>query len=287
MGIGKLYKEVLKELGHEVVTVDKDISKGADMPTIDSAIIAHAPFDTVVICTPNFTHESIAYQVAPHAKIVFVEKPGVMDSTTWKNLVLANPRTRFMMIKNNQWRLNIDEMKALAKKSNYVRISWVNYDRIPSPGSWFTNKDLAYGGVSRDLMPHLLSLFAELEPGYENATLINKTFKQNWSLEDVSTSDYGVVDPNGIYNVDDECTLEFQLGGCQWVLTANWRSMSNTDVNIHFRDIDNILADVELGLCPGEAYSNMIKNAIKNINNADFWKKQFKHDTWIHDRIAQ
>ena len=38
MGIGQLYKKVLKELGHEVVTVDSDIAKGADFPDIKSAV---------------------------------------------------------------------------------------------------------------------------------------------------------------------------------------------------------------------------------------------------------
>jgi predicted dehydrogenase len=72
MGIGQLYKTVLTNLNAEVITVDPDISKKSDFPTVESAIYAHVKFDTVHICTPNFTHMEIAMKVAPHSKIVFI-----------------------------------------------------------------------------------------------------------------------------------------------------------------------------------------------------------------------
>jgi outer membrane protein OmpA-like peptidoglycan-associated protein len=84
MGIGQLYKTVLEKLGHEVVTVDKDTAKGADFDSVDSALVVYGLFDTVHICTPNFTHFEIAARVAPHSKIVFIEKPGVATSDSAK-----------------------------------------------------------------------------------------------------------------------------------------------------------------------------------------------------------
>ena len=47
MGIGQLYKTVLEKLGHEVITVDHDTSKGAMLPSVDAAILVYASFDTV------------------------------------------------------------------------------------------------------------------------------------------------------------------------------------------------------------------------------------------------
>lgn len=41
MGIGQLYKSVLTSMGHEIVTVDSDIAKGADFPSIKPAIFSH------------------------------------------------------------------------------------------------------------------------------------------------------------------------------------------------------------------------------------------------------
>ena len=285
MGIGQLYKDILVQNGHEVVTVDQDIKRRADLPNVESAILSHAPFDTVHICTPNFTHEALAHQLAPHARIVFIEKPGVLNSDAWTNLVTTHSRTRFIMVKNNQWRTNIDEFKDLAKKSAGVCINWVNWDRVPKPGSWFTNKELAYGGVSRDLMPHLLSWFMALEPNYEKAEQTKKFFTQNWQLSDVTNSDYGTVNPDGVYNVDDECIFEFKSNDKWWVLNANWRSLTMNTINLTFVDHDDNKTEIELGLCPEEAYLNMIQDCIKNIDNPDFWKLQYKQDTWIHDKI--
>lgn len=285
MGIGQLYKEVLLQMGHKVVTVDSDIKKRADLPTVESAIIAHAPFDTVHICTPNFTHESIAHQLGPHSKIIFIEKPGVINSDAWKNLLIAHPRTRFMMVKNNQWRPTINKFKDLAKDSVGVSINWVNWNRVPNPGTWFTTKELAYGGVSRDLMPHLLSIFMVLEPEYEKAKQTKKFASQNWQLSELSNTEYGIVNPDGVYDVDDECIFEFEHNTKYWSLNANWKSMKHNMINIMFERKDQTTTEIELGLCPSEAYFSMIKDALENIDNPDFWKQQYKHDTWIHDTI--
>ena len=54
------------------------------------------------------------------------------------------------MVKNNQFRHNIDEMTNMARTSRVVDINWCNKNRVPNPGTWFTTKELAYGGVSRD-----------------------------------------------------------------------------------------------------------------------------------------
>ena len=78
MGIGQLYKTVLEELGHEVITVDQDPAKAADFYDYGFAFAAHGHFDTVHVCTPNFTHVNLARHAGVHrAGIVFVEKPGL------------------------------------------------------------------------------------------------------------------------------------------------------------------------------------------------------------------
>lgn len=282
MGIGQLYKTVLENLGHEVITVDKDITKGATMPSIDAAILLYGSFDTVHVCTPNFTHFEIAAKVAPHAKIVFVEKPGVADSNSWKILLETFKYTRFMMVKNNMWRSNIDELKELASQAKTVKIRWIRKNCIPSPGSWFTTKKLAFGGVSRDLMPHLLSLYVAMNPDWKHDAVNGQTAMACWELKDIESTDYGVVNPNGIYNVDDVCVINFSN---KWKCAANWRSMDEENSSIEFIMQDNTVECFELGWCPEEAYHNMIVDAIKHIDNYEFWLNQYGIDTWIHERI--
>lgn len=286
MGIGQLYKSVLKDLGYQVVTVDADHNKNADFVDVETAVVQHGSFDTVHICTPNFTHEPIARQVARHASIVFIEKPGLKTAAAWHALIKDFPSTRFMMVKNNQWRDNIDALVALANKSKKIAINWINNDRVPSPGSWFTTKTLSFGGVSRDLMPHLLSLFMRLDPNYKLAKQTHGEMSKNWDLTDLTGTDYGSINAAGTYDVDDCCELKFFNDGRTWNLTTDWRQNCGIDKrNIEFTLHDNSTVTVELGLCPEDAYAKMIEAAVSNVNNNEFWLAQNEQDLWIHNRI--
>jgi predicted dehydrogenase len=282
MGIGQLYKTVLEKLGHEVVTVDQDISKGAMLPSVDSAMLVHGPFDTVHICTPNFTHFQLAAKVAPVSKIVFIEKPGVANADNWATLSHTFKDTRFMMVKNNMWRSNINELKELATKAEKVEITWARKNCIPSPGSWFTTRKLAFGGVSRDLMPHLLSLYIAMNPTWRREQQTGKHSLQCWNLESIDSTEYGIINPKGTYDVDDRCHLLF---GDKWQLLADWRTMKEDDSSIKFIMEDNNEERFELGWCPEEAYLNMIKDAVANVDDDDFWQQQLEYDYWIHQRI--
>ena len=287
MGIGALYKKVLTELGHQVITVDRDMNKQAGYYDLDAALVDYGSFDCAVICTPNFTHYSIAQQIAARCKIVFVEKPGVKTASEWNNLVYSNKFTRFMMVKNNQYRSNFATFKNLADNAAVIDLRWVNYDRVPNPGTWFTNKELAFGGVSRDLMPHLLSYITALYPNVMNDYYVTeKIFKQRWQLSDVTNTDYGRVDPNGVYDVDDYAKLTFKINNITIQLIADWRSQSINDQCIQFlMKPVNKLVNFELGLCPEDAYKRMIETAINNIANNEFWANELKQDLWIHEMI--
>lgn len=280
MGFGKaVYYPVLTKLGYEVITVDMDASKGADYSNIEDAIRVHGKFDTVNICTPNFTHIKLARKVAALSKIVFVEKPGVANSDAWRQLCIDYPQTRFMMVKNNQYRDTIEQFKTLADQSHTIRIVWNNKNRIPNPGSWFTTKDLAFGGVSRDLIPHMLSYYVALTD-YTKGNKLYATAVQRHSLDSITDTDYGVVNKDGIYDVDDFCEFEFSNGKTKWILSANWKDNKADDVYICFDDVK-----FPLGLCPEEAYKAMIETAVTNLNNNEFWQEQLHQDLWIHRQI--
>lgn len=281
MGIGNLYKDVLTKLGHEVVTVDLDPTK-ADFTDLATALRKHSWFDTAHICTPNFTHKEIAEQVSPYAKIVFIEKPGLKDSEEWNQLIKSRPFTRFMMVKNNMWRSNIADLMDQATHAKQVHIRWIRKNCIPHPGSWFTTREKAFGGVSRDLMPHLLSLFVAMNPKWTQAQVNGQTAMAAWELKDIDSTDYGTINPNGTYDVDDVCVINF---GNKWKCAANWRSMDEEDSSIKFIMEDNTVEKFELGWCPEEAYHNMIVDALTNVDNHEFWLRQYNIDTWIHERI--
>jgi predicted dehydrogenase len=283
MGIGNLYKEVLTNLGAEVITVDLDPSK-AMYTNVEDAVKEHKFFDTAHICTPNFTHKPFAKLVADVAKIVFVEKPGVKDSQSWLQLTKEYPFTRFMMVKNNMWRSNVGELKELASQAKQVNIQWIRKNCIPHPGSWFTTKELAFGGVSRDLMPHMLSWYVALNPHWQEEPVTSQGATAQWLLKDIDSTEYGVVNPNGTYDVDDKCHINF---GDKWNLQANWRSMDKEDSSIEFIMPDNTVERFELGWCPAEAYQAMIADAVKNVDNDAWFSVQLQYDLWIHTKVEE
>jgi predicted dehydrogenase len=284
MGIGELYKEVLQDLGHEVVTVDTG-NRPADFKSIGLALDVHPKFDATFICTPNHTHEQIAYFVAKHSKIVFVEKPGVKTAHDWQILCDSYPKTKFIMVKNNQYREELPFFKAIANVSNTVNINWINYNRVPNPGSWFTNRHYSFGGVSRDLMPHLLSWIAAIYPTtYHDCNFLKFEKEQRWKLEDLLDTTYGTVVPDGMYDVDDYVKIELSVGKVHYNLTANWRSLERDDQSIVF--IGDRERRFELGLCPVSAYKTMIETAFENISNPEWWKDQLDQDLWIHNMLG-
>lgn len=283
MGFGNaVYRPVLEQLGHTVVTVDQN--RDADFETVQDAITTHGYFDTVNICTPNFTHEKIAREVANFAGIIFVEKPGVKDAMSWKRLVEDFPNTKFMMVKNNQYRDTLQDFKRLADQSSTVHVIWNSKNRVPNPGSWFTNRALAYGGVSRDLVPHLLSYYVALTD-YTKGNRIQLQALQNHDLNTITDTEYGTVNKQGVYDVDDFCKMEFVNGDTKWTISANWKDDKADDVYISF-GMKNSAVKHELGLCPESAYKAMIQHALKNKDNKEFWQNQLAQDIWIHEQLA-
>jgi predicted dehydrogenase len=282
LGIGGLYVEELTKLGAEIITVDADPGKNANFVSIESALTQHNKFDTAHICTPNFCHYDNAVQLADHTSIVFIEKPGVATATQWQQLHKQFPKTKFVMVKNNQYRTEITNLMYLASRSNEINIVWSNKNRIPKPGSWFTNKQLAFGGVSRDLLPHLLSYISIVFTNFQKATITSSSAEQRWSLSNIVSSDYGIVDSSGTYNVDDYVKISLLLDGKTINLTANWRSEENDKNYISFSDKSSAVK-YDLGLCPNYAYGVMIRHAFEHINDKKFWDNQLKQDLWIHE----
>jgi predicted dehydrogenase len=280
MGIGQLYQKVFTELKYEIETVDI-----LHKATYKDAADAKGNYDIAVICTPNFTHEEIARTIASKCKIVLIEKPGLQDSKCWQCLVEDFPDTRFMMVKNNQYRKEISKYKRLAEASDRVQAIWNSRDRIPFPGGWFTTKEKAFGGVSRDLLPHLLSYYTVLTD-YKNSTRLFGHAIQRHQLKDITRTDYGNVNPNGTYDVDDFAELEYKNGDCLWVMSSNWKDGVNDDIFLSF-SMKNSAVKESLGLCPEEAYKTMIETAVKNVDKNAFWEDQYDQDIWIHKQLEK
>ena len=297
LGIGQVYKEQLIE--HAVVTVDKDPTLHPNFVDVSQAIPTNKPanyhhhFDVGIICTPNFTHKEIAYQIASHCKVVVVEKPGLQTAKEWSDLCSTFPTTKILMAKNNLFRpqnrllrdvLLQQETSPLEK----IEITWNNKSRIPRPGSWFTTKEFAWGGVSRDLMPHVLHMAENLVGPIMPEDVRNLSKKQNWDLDYIKIcgTDYGPITPNGTYDVDDFATLTLEtakIGYRQGVpieCTVNWKcGRDEQTIRFFYRDQTSLTYD--FGLCPNYVYGKMI-DAFTNMNDYEY-QRQMLLDTRIHE----
>jgi hypothetical protein len=118
-----------------------------------------------------------------------------------------------------------------------------------------------------------------------SAIATGKVMNQLWTLAEVSDTDYGIVNKDGTYDVDDYCRMTFEHNDRRWEIMANWKNMDDDRREITFVKEDNTSTIVELGLCPEEAYQAMIKEALERFDDQEFWNRQFLQDVWIHTKI--
>lgn len=292
-GIGmNVYVPQLEKLGYRVTTVDpnKPSNYGhvIDVPKTDK-------YDIAIVCCPNVNHLCAVLELSDVCKTILVEKPGLANAQAWKNTVHRFPNHRIIMVKNNLYRESINTYTTIADNDDLekIEINWLNRDRIPNPGSWFTNKDMAFGGVTHDLFPHLYCfMFAMLDwPTIQNVT--PKTFQmQRWNLDNLGEStDYGKIDKDGFYNVCDyaEAHYMFERLGLPPLpvsLRASWKE-GHDDQAIHLYYKGGRKIKLEFGLCPDSAYGKMIEDVMNNKfmgEERQTWiEEDFDH--WIHMQL--
>lgn len=275
LGIGRLYKKILS--GPEYIVETFDINSSLN-PTYDSLekIPNNNYYDLIIICTPNYTHESIYLKLQQRGRKFLIEKPGFSSYENWQKY------DNIYLVKNNMYRDILSEIKLNIKSPHVyeVKIKWINKNRIPNPGSWFTQKDKSYGGVSMDLIPHLLSIYAGLSDELNFPRLIKKV--QSHTLDSLKNTDYGKIEKDGYYNVDDFCHMQIVDTQTNFILTADWKSDGEDFIGVelmtrnmpYFRKYD-------FGLCPEEEYLKMINDILFETNIIDHKKV----DKFIHLNI--
>ncbi len=271
LSMGRQYASWLEQMGYKVVTADLDPGKSALYTDYKDAV-RYQNYDIIYIGTPNWTHEPIARDVVDKTKILIIEKPGFVNSLAWKEFVDSNPNTRIFMVKNNQYRLELSGFKDLLKISRRVNVVWSRKSGIPA-SPWFKQRDRAFGGVSRDLMTHLLSYYTAL-------TNYNYGTKSYTHAVDIHNT-----------GIDDFCEIEIKNDNNTWCFTASWQNNKEDRHYIEF-DFGSTRARFELGDyvtafggCPAAPYMAMIQAAVDNIDNPDFWQNQAEQDCWIHKQV--
>ena len=273
---GNVYLNELRALGYSVTTVDNVAQ--ADHVSIDDV---KGVFDVAVICVPNYLHEYFAEQIAPYVKTVFIEKPGLPTADQWNHLCDRFPATRFIMCKNNLYRDSygfLDNVDSIDNITS-IKINWLNKNRVPNPGNWSTNRKKAWGGVALDLFPHLYTQMVRHFGEVTNFERVNFMMMQKWTLPDLLNSDYGIVNPNGVYDVCDFATERWMLNDKVLLeVNASWKEGID-DQSITVQTTDSSYR-WDFGLCPNYAYGNMIE-----AGQSTPYEKHRDVDEWIHKNL--
>jgi predicted dehydrogenase len=259
-GIGSnVYYPELQKLGYEIDILD---SFAANVKFKNHTEIKER-YEIAIVSTPNFTHAPIAIHLAQNGtKSIFIEKPGLINAQAWWDLCSTFRDTKFHLVKNNLYRTdygNIMEHLQTGKVIG-VDINWINNNRIPNPGSWFTTKKLAFGGVSRDLMPHMYCFAVKMfGPMTVENVDYKQTISQRWFLDNITNTDYGIVNPKGKYDVDDEATATGNIDNISLRMHASWKAgYDKQSITLFLKDGSTY--EWNFGLCPADAYGRMLQD---------------------------
>jgi len=294
-GIGKnVYVPQLEQLGYKVYIVDPAVKEAAYATVND--VPKNLEFDVAVVCCPNVHHLNAVLELSDVCKNILVEKPGLANTRAWLNTVhrLMEKGVWVSLVKNNLYRKDIDKFESLVdlEEVSKIEINWINKDRIPNPGGWFTNKELAFGGVTHDLFPHLYCFMFALVPFHLFNEQIPETFKmQRWDLHSLGdNTDYGTINRSGVYNVCDYAEAHYYIHRddepLPVSLKASWKEgYDDQAIHIYYKSGGSLR--VEFGLCPDDAYGRMIESFVNGKfmgYERQTWIEQ-DFDKWIHAQL--
>jgi len=216
--------------------------------------------DAVCVCTPNKFHAPVSIAALRAGKHVMCEKPLATTKNEVARMLDAAAKAGRLLMGAFSFRYRA-EMQALSRfvggghvgKIYYAKACWLRRRGLPGFGSWFTQKELAGGGVLLDVGVHVLDgvLFLMGMPkavAVSGQTFLN--FRNGKEFEGI----WGYPNVRGKTDVEDAvCTLIRLENGGIIVLEASWA------LNMTEPEILNIMVMGEKG---GATY-NPLKGMMK------------------------
>ena len=121
--------------------------------------------DCAVIATPNNTHFDYALRLLRKKICVLCEKPVVLSAREMHVLCREEKENGVFFIPGfvNRWRKDVQRVYKMLKMRKIgeilsIRAGWIRKNGVPRPGSWFTKRELAGGGVLIDLGSHIFDV---------------------------------------------------------------------------------------------------------------------------------
>ncbi len=193
-------------------------------------LIADADLDAVSIAAPNAFHAPYALAALDAGKHVMLEKPFAMNyGEAQKVAERAEMTGKVLTVGMNQRFVPaVQTMKARIAEGDageiyHGKAFWLRRSGIPRLGTWFSQKELAGGGVLFDIGVHLLDLCLYLMDNFEPETVSGATYSK-FGNRGLGEGGWGMSDRGEqVFDVDDFATAMIRLkGGATVTLDVSW-----------------------------------------------------------------
>jgi predicted dehydrogenase len=227
--VGRHYADIVRDLGFDIVGVDADatardeFARQYDVETYaDLESTYEMGLDAVVVSTPNSFHELAAVPALEAGLDTFIEKPIAHNYESAKRIVDAAEESSATCMVGYylsyfEW---IEALKSYIEDGYFGDISHIEcrylYRRgVPRPGSWYTSKEIAGGGVLQDkgsFVLDLLSYFGAPLDGIESVTAKART---EFGHRDSYTAlgNWGTEGEERIFDVEDSVSAFIEFEG--------------------------------------------------------------------------
>lgn len=188
-------------------------------------------FDGIIIASPNDTHVQYTLEALIRKIGVLCEKPVAWKSSEVKEIIRVSKEHNVVYVPGfvNRWRQDIQTMYHTIKEGKlgeirFVDAGWLRKSGVPRPGTWFTNRECAGGGVLVDLGSHIIDICLmflgdkkpvnyELKTSICNQNKVKQSGAAGWfSKNDASELEMNVED-TAIVKVlfEDDVTIHTKL----------------------------------------------------------------------------
>lgn len=195
--------------------------------------------DAVIICTPNSTHAHYSIMALKNGKHVLCEKPVALTTEEINEIIISAQGHEKLFVPGfvNRFRNDVIKLKEILKSKkigqiNKIEAGWIRRSGVPRPGTWFTNEELAGGGVLVDLGSHIIDICLMLidDKQYEKTTL--KTFNKLYSQNEVQATWFKSQEKDDFaINVEDTAIATVQFTNeLELDIKLSWLSESQGDI---------------------------------------------------------
>ncbi|MFO7562623.1 MAG: Gfo/Idh/MocA family oxidoreductase [Enhygromyxa sp.] len=189
-------------------------------------VLATQP-ELVIVATPNCFHVPVACELLARGCTVLVEKPVCLTAADVAKLRRATDdgTGRLLMSAAARYRTDILALAELVERGGLgelhrIELRWLRRAGVPRPGSWFTHRTMAGGGVLIDLGWHLLDvacvLAGPLTPGRVEAEISDRMLRDpaaaaTWRTDVDQRLNSGDVEDTVRATVDTEQGIELRV----------------------------------------------------------------------------